>query len=82
MSFCYPLVLAFSIHAIKYEFDFDLLPGVAVNQIIPLSGDNIGILSLEFFTSKMKSVDSMHIVFVDKGQTPIRTILFSLMPFL
>ena len=82
MSFCYPLVLAFGIHAIKYEFNFDLLPAVAVNQVIPPSGDNIGISSLKFFTSKMKSVVSMPIVFVDKGQTPIRTISFSSMPFL
>ena len=44
MSFYCPLVLAFSIQAINYEFDFDLLSGVAVDQVIPPSGDNIGIL--------------------------------------
>ena len=82
VSSCCPLVLAFGIQAIEYEFDFDLLSGVAVNQIVPLSRDNISILSLEFFTSKMKSLVLMPIVFVDKGQTPIRTISFSLIPFL
>ena len=82
VSFCCPLVLAFSIQAIEYEFNFDLLSGAAVDQVIPPSGDNIGISSLEFFTSKTKSVVSMPIVFVNKGQTPVRTISFSLIPFL
>ena len=71
------LVLAFSIQAIEYEFNFDLFSGVVINQVIPPSGDNISILSLELFTSKTKSVVLMPIVFVDKSQTPIRTISFS-----
>ena len=79
MSFCYPLFLAFGIQAIKYEFNFDLFSSVAVNQVIPSSGDNICIPSPEFSTSKMKSVVSMPIVFVDKGQTPIKTISFNSM---
>ena len=79
MSFCYPLVLAFSIQAIEYEFDLDLFSSVAVNGVIPPSRDNICILSPELSTSKMKSVVLMPIVFVNKGQTPIRTILFNLM---
>ena len=80
MSFCCPLVLAFNTQAIKYEFDLDLLSGVDVDQVIPPSGNNIGISSLEFFTSKMKFVVSMPVVFVNKGQTPIRTISFSSIP--
>ena len=75
---CCSLVLAFSIQEIEYEFDFDLFPGVVVNEVIASSGDNIGILSLNFLTSKRKSVVLMPIVFVNKGQTPIRTISFSL----
>ena len=82
VSFCCPLVFAFSIQAIQYEFDFDLLSGVAVNQVVPPSRDSIGISSLEFFMSKMKSVVLMPIILVDKGQTPIRTISFSSIPFL
>ena len=74
MSFCCSLVLAFNIQTIKYEFDLDLFSGVALNQVISPSGENIGISSLEFFTSKMKSVVLMPIVFVDKGQTPLRSI--------
>ena len=73
-----PLVLAFSIQAIEYEFDFDLFSGVVIDQVVPPSRNNIGISSLELFTSKMKSVVLMPIVFVDKSQTPIRTISFSL----
>ena len=68
------MVLAFSIQAIKYEFDFDLFPDVAINQVVPPSGDNIGILSLELLTSKTKPAVSMSIVLVDKSQTPTRTI--------
>ena len=79
MGFCCPLVLAFSIQAIEYEFDFNLFSSVAINQVIPPSRDIICILFPEFSTSKMKSVVSMPIVFVNKGQAPIRTILFNLM---
>ena len=72
------VVLAFSIQAIEYEFNFNLFPDVALDQVISPSGNNIGIPSPEFFTSKVKSVVLMPIVFVDKGQTPIRAISFSL----
>ena len=78
VGLCCSLVLALSIQAIEYELDFNLFSGVAVNQVISPSGDNIGVSSLKFFTSKAKSVVLMPIVFVDKGQTPIRTIPFSL----
>ena len=67
---------------VVYEFDFDLLSDVAVNQVIPPSGDSIGISSLKFFTNKTTSVVLMPIVFVDKGQTPKRTISFSSILFL
>ena len=77
VSFCWPLVLAFSKQAIEYEFDFDLFSSVVVNQVFPPSRDNICIPFLEFATSKMKSVVSMPIVFVNKSQTPVRTILFN-----
>ena len=72
MSFCCPLVLAFHIQAVEYEFDFNLLSSVTVNQVLPPFRDNISILSIEFFTSKMKSVVLMPIVFVNKGQTPLK----------
>ena len=68
----------FSIQAIEYEFDFNLFSGVVIDQVIPPSGDNISISCLELFTSKMKSLVLMPIVFVNKSQTPIRTISFSL----
>ena len=67
-----------SIQAIKYEFDFDLLLGVVVNQVISPSRDNICILSPKFFTSKVNSMISMPIVFVEKCKTPVRTSSFSL----
>ena len=35
MSICHPLIFTFSIQTVKYEFDFDILPGVSVNQVIP-----------------------------------------------
>ena len=60
------------------EFNFDLFSGLVVNQVMSPSRDTICILSPEFFISKVKSVVSMPIVFVNKGQTPIRAISFSL----
>ena len=72
------LVPAFSIQGIEYEFNFNLFSGVVIDQVILPSRDNISISSLELFTSRVKSVVSMPIVFVDKSQTPIRTVLFSL----
>ena len=71
------LVPAFSIQAIKYEFDFDLFPGVVIDEVVLPYRDNIIILSLKLFTSKVKSVVSISIVSVNKSQTPLRTILFS-----
>ena len=78
MGFRASLVLAFSIQAIQDEFDFDFLSGIVVNQIISPSRDDICILPFKFVSSKVKSICSMPIVLVNKGQAPIRTISFSL----
>ena len=65
-SVCWFLLSA--VEAIEYEFNFHLFCGVVINQVIPSSGDNISISSLDLFTNKSKSVVLMPIVFVNKSQ--------------
>ena len=77
VGICSSLIFTLNIQAIKYEFNFNLLPGVVVDQVVSPSRDNICISSLKFFTSKANSMVSMPIVFVEKCKTPVRTIFFS-----
>ena len=80
MSFSCPLVLTFSIQTVKYEFDFNFLPSVTVNEVDPPSRDNNVILFLMFLTGKANSMVSMPIVFVQQCKTPVRTNFFSSIP--
>ena len=74
MSVSRPLVPTLSKQAVEYEFDFNLFSSVVVNQIFPPSNENICIPFPEFLSSEMNSVVLMPIVFINKGQAPIRTI--------
>ena len=80
MSICCPLIFTFSIQTVKYEFDFNFLPGVIVNEVVSPSGDNILVLFLVFLTGKVNSMVLMPIVFVKQCKTPVRTNFFSLIP--
>ena len=80
MSICCPLVFTLSIQTVKYEFDFDFLPGVIVNKVVPPSGDNIFILFSMFLIGKVNSMVLMPILFVEQCKTPVRTNFFSLIP--
>ena len=78
MSICCPLILTFS--TVKYEFDFDFLPGVIVNEVVPPSGDNIFVSFRTFLTGKANSMVLMSIIFVEQCKTPVKTNFFSLIP--
>ena len=54
MSICCPLIFIFSIQTVKYELNFNILPGVIVNEVIPPSRDNIFVLFSMFLTGKAK----------------------------
>ena len=56
VSICCPLIFAIIIQTVKYEFDFDFLPGVIVNEVIPPSRDNIFVAFLMFLTGKANSM--------------------------
>ena len=78
MSICHPLIFTFNIQTVKYEFNFNILPGVSVNQVVSSSGDGIFVSFLMFFTGEVNSMVSMPIVFVEQCKTPVRTNSFSL----
>ena len=78
MSICCPLIFTFSIQTVKYEFDFDFLPGVIVNKVIPPSRDNIFVSFSTFLTGEANSMVLMPIVFVEQCKIPVRINFFSL----
>ena len=79
MSFSCPLILTFSIQTVKYEFDFNFLPCVTVNEVVSPSGDNV-ILFSTFLTGEVNSMVLMPIVFVEQCKTTVRTNFFSSIP--
>ena len=80
VSFSCPLIFTFSMQTVKYEFDFNFLPCVTVNEVIPPSGDNIIISFSTSLTGKANSMVLMPTVFVEQCKTPVKTNFFSLIP--